>query len=323
MKTFDIVSLGEILVDFTEVRAQGFVNPLYEKNAGGAPANVVAAAAKLGAATAFIGKLGNDILARDALKALKAAGVETCGVKTDNDHHTTFSFISLDEEGERNFCFMRKNSADINLSPADIDTSLIENARVFHIGSLSCTAEPSRSATQEALKRAKKSGAVISYDPNWRENLWEQKNVGIETMKALFQYADIVKISADELSLLYGAYNSNTAQNILDAGVRLVCVTLGKDGVFYKTNAFQGIISIPDYKIETNDRTGAGDSFFGALLYRMTRRPGVLDFSQNEIESDLNFANAAATLCVSRRGAMTSLATLSEVDALLNKRNFA
>ena len=323
MKNFDLVSLGEILIDFTEVRVQGFANSLYEKNTGGAPANVAAAAAKLGAKTAFIGKLGNDTLSHDALKSLQNANVETRGVKIDFEHHTTFSFVSLSENGERSFEFMRNNSADVNLSPDDIDTSLIENARIFHIGSLSCTAEPSRSATQEALKCAKKNGAIISYDPNWRENLWARKNAGIETMKSLFQYADIVKISAEELSLLYGANNSNTAQNILDAGARLVCVTLGKDGVFYKTNNFQGIISIPDYKIQTSDTTGAGDSFLGALLYRMTRRANVLDFSQNEIESDLNFANAAATLCVSRRGAMASLATLSEVDFLLNNRDFA
>lgn len=317
MAQYDITTLGEILIDFTPAGISENGRNLFEENPGGAPANVAAASAKLGAKVAFIGKTGCDTFGQNAKAALESCGVFTGAMKEDSAHHTTLAFVTLSENGERSFSFARNGGADINLTVEDVDASLIKNSRILHIGSLSFTDEPSRSATREALKIAKGNGVLVSYDPNWRELLWKHASIGVETMKSLFTYADIVKISDDELELLYGANSSNAAQHILDAGAKLVCVTLGKDGVFYKTNSFQGIISIPNYPIKTIDTTGAGDSFTGALLYRLTRKSNALNFTKDELAKDLNFANAAATLCVSRRGAIPALASLEEVENLM------
>jgi fructokinase len=317
MHTYDITTLGEILIDFTPSgKSEGGRN-IFEENPGGAPANVAAAAAKLGAKTAFIGKTGADQFGLDARDALAACGVYTGAMKEAPFLHTTFAFVTLSSSGERSFTFARNGGADITLAPEELDRTVIENSTFLHIGSLSLTGEPSHSATLEAVRIAKKSGVFVSYDPNWREPLWNNKSTGIETMKSMFKYADVVKISDNELELIYGVNNPSAAQNILDEGVKLICVTLGKDGVFYKTENFEGIISIPEYNIKTADTTGAGDSFTGALLYRLTRKDNPLSFTQEELSADLNFANAAATLCVSRRGAIPALASLDEVNNLM------
>jgi fructokinase len=317
MEKFDVTTLGEILIDFTPAGKSAGGRNLFEENPGGAPANVAAAAAKLGAKTAFIGKTGADQFGHDAREALEKCGVYTGAVREDTARHTTLAFVTLSPSGERSFSFARNGGADIQLSAQDLDRNVIEHSTFLHSGSLSLTDEPSRSATLEAIKTAKQAGVLISYDPNWREPLWDNRNKGIETMKSIFKYADVVKISDNELELMYGVNASDATRNILNEGVKLVCVTLGKDGVFYKTPSFQGIISIPEYGIQPVDTTGAGDSFTGALLYRLTRKTEPLSFTQNELEQDLDFANAAATLCVSRRGAIPALATLDEVTNLM------
>ena len=237
-------------------------------------------------------------------------------MKTDK-RHTTLAFVTLAHSGERAFSFARSDGADINLSADDIDEKLINESTFLHIGSLSCTDEPSLSATHKAIDCAKNGETFISYDPNWREPLWRDKEEGIETMRSLFKYADFVKIADNELALMYGENTPIAAQEILDEGAKLVCVTLGKDGVFYKTREYEGIVSIPQYNIEVRDTTGAGDAFTGALLYRLTRRENPFSFTEDELKCDLHFANAAATLCVSRYGAIPALASLSETEKLL------
>ena len=316
MKKFDITAIGEILIDFTPAGKSANGKNLFEENPGGAPANMAAAAAKLGAKSAFVGKIGNDQFGRDAKAALEDCGVYTGAMKTDK-RHTTLAFVTLSQSGERSFSFARSGGADINLSPSDIDEKLIKESTFLHIGSLSCTDEPSLSATRKAIEAAKNGGTLISYDPNWREPLWRGKKEGIETMRSLFKYADFVKISDNELALMYGENTPVAAQEILDEGATLICVTLGKDGVFYKTREYEGIVSIPQYTIEVRDTTGAGDAFTGALIYRLTRRDNPLSFTKDELERDLHFANAAATLCVSRYGAIPALASLSETEKLL------
>ncbi|ERF60424.1 carbohydrate kinase, PfkB family [Treponema socranskii subsp. socranskii VPI DR56BR1116 = ATCC 35536] len=316
MKRFDVTALGEILIDFTPAGKSKNGRTLFEENPGGAPANAAAAAAKLGARAAFIGKTGDDQFGRDAKAALENCGVYTGAMKTDK-RHTTLAFVTLAHSGERAFSFARSDGADINLSADDIDEKLINDSTFLHIGSLSCTDEPSLSATHKAIDCAKNGGIFISYDPNWREPLWRDKEEGIETMRSLFKYADFVKIADNELALMYGENTPIAAQEILDEGAKLVCVTLGKDGVFYKTQGYEGIVSIPQYNIEVRDTTGAGDAFTGALLYRLTRRENPFSFTEDELKCDLHFANAAATLCVSRYGAIPALASLSETEKLL------
>ena len=317
MKRFDVTAIGEILIDFTPAGKSKNGRTLFEANPGGAPANAAAAAAKLGARAAFIGKIGSDAFGRDAKAALENCGVYTEGMKTDPARHTTLAFVSLSSSGERSFSFARSGGADINLLPDDVDKTLIQGSTFLHIGSLSCTDEPSLSATHKAIDTAKNGGTFISYDPNWREPLWRGKKEGIETMRSLFKYADFVKIADNELALMYGENTPIAAQEILDEGAKLVCVTLGKDGVFYKTQGYEGIVSIPQYNIEVRDTTGAGDAFTGALLYRLTRRENPFSFTEDELKCDLHFANAAATLCVSRYGAIPALASLSETEKLL------
>ena len=317
MKRFDVTAIGEILIDFTPAGKSKNGRTLFEENPGGAPANAAAAAAKLGARAAFIGKIGSDAFGRDAKAALENCGVCTGSMKTDPDRHTTLAFVSLSSSGERSFSFARSGGADINLLPDDIDKTLIQGSTFLHIGSLSCTDDPSLSATHKAIDCAKNRGTFISYDPNWREPLWRSKKEGIETMRSLFKYADFVKIADNELALMYGENTPIAAQEILDEGVKLVCVTLGKDGVFYKTQGYEGIVSIPPYNIEVRDTTGAGDAFTGALVYRLTRRENPFSFTEDELKCDLHFANAAATLCVSRYGAIPALASLSETEKLL------
>ena len=316
MKRFDVTALGEILIDFTPAGKSKNGRTLFEENPGGAPANAAAAAAKLGARAAFIGKTGDDQFGRDAKAALENCGVYTGAMKTDK-RHTTLAFVTLAHSGERAFSFARSDGADINLSADDIDEKLINESTFLHIGSLSCTDEPSLSATRKAIGAAKNGEIFISYDPNWREPLWRDKKEGIETMRSLFKYADFVKIADNELALMYGENTPIAAQEILDEGAKLVCVTLGKDGVFYKTQGYEGIVSIPQYNIEVRDTTGAGDAFTGALLYRLTRRENPFSFTEDELKCDLHFANAAATLCVSRYGAIPALASLSETEKLL------
>jgi len=317
MKRFDVTALGEILIDFTPAGKSKNGRTLFEENPGGAPANAAAAAAKLGARAAFIGKAGNDQFGQDAKAALEDCGVYTGAMKTDPERHTTFAFVTLARSGERSFSFARSGGADINLLPDDIDEKLINDSTFLHIGSLSCTDDPSYSATHKAIDCAKNDGTFISYDPNWREPLWRGKKEGVETMRSLFKYADFVKIADNELALMYGENTPIAAQEILDEGAKLVCVTLGKDGVFYKTQGYEGIVSIPQYNIEVRDTTGAGDAFTGALLYRLTRRENPFSFTEDELKCDLHFANAAATLCVSRYGAIPALASLSETEKLL------
>ena len=316
MKRFDVTALGEILIDFTPAGKSKNGRTLFEENPGGAPANAAAAAAKLGARAAFIGKTGDDQFGRDAKAALENCGVYTGAMKTDK-RHTTLAFVTLAHSGERAFSFARSDGADINLSADDIDEKLINESTFLHIGSLSCTDEPSLSATRKAIGAAKNGGIFISYDPNWREPLWRSKKEGVETMRSLFKYADFVKIADNELALMYGENTPIAAQEILDEGAKLVCVTLGKDGVFYKTQGYEGIVSIPQYNIEVRDTTGAGDAFTGALLYRLTRRENPFSFTEDELKCDLHFANAAATICVSRYGAIPALASLSETEKLL------
>ena len=317
MKRFDVTAIGEILIDFTPAGKSKNGRTLFEANPGGAPANVAAAAAKLGARTAFIGKIGNDAFGRDAKAALENCGVYTEGMKTDPARHTTLAFVSLSSSGERSFSFARSGGADINLLPDDVDKTLIQGSTFLHIGSLSCTDDPSLSATHKAIDTAKNEGTFISYDPNWREPLWRSKKEGVETMRSLFKYADFVKIADNELALIYGENTPRAAREILNEGAKLVCVTLGKDGVFYKTREYEGIVSIPQYNIEVRDTTGAGDAFTGALVYRLIRRENPFSFTEDELKRDLHFANAAATLCVSRYGAIPALASLSETEKLL------
>ncbi len=329
-KNIDVTALGELLIDFTYSGINTEGKKIYEENPGGAPGNCVCAVSKLGGKSAFIGMTGKDSFGEDICKALAENGVDTRGIKKTDKQHTTLAFVSLDEKGERSFSFCRNPGADTQLRKDDIELSLISDSKIFHVGSLSLTAEPCRSAELFAIQEAKKAGCIVSYDPNYREKLWGGRADAISEMKSIFKYADIVKVSDEELSLLYGAeitYEEG-AEKIMAEGVRLVLITLGGNGVFYSAlladsskkinKKISGRVGVAAVKVV--DTTGAGDSFTGGLLYCLTRKENPFDFSQTDLEDDLRFANAVASLCVTKRGGIPALPNLKETEEFL-KRN--
>lgn len=321
MKKYDVVAFGEILIDFTFAGKNSDGKNVYEENTGGAPANCVGALSKLGGNGAFIGMTGNDSFGRDVRQSLKEINVDIDAMRICESQHTTLAFVSLDEKGERTFSFFRNPGADTQIKYEDIDESYLENAKILHIGSLSLTNEPSKSTTLKMIDKVKSCGGLISYDPNWRANLWKGRSDALDELKSIFPLADIVKVSDEELKLLFGdslSY-SDGAKKIIEMGAKLVFVTLGKDGVFYSfknQNAeYEGIVGTP--KVKVVDTTGAGDSFNGGILYQLTRNENIFDLTKEELEKKLYFANCVASLCVTKRGGLPALPTMGEVNGIL------
>ncbi len=322
-KKFDVVALGEILIDFTFAGTNADGKNVYEENPGGAPANCVSAVCKLGGKGAFIGMTGRDSFGEDVRKVLSDIHVDTSAMRYTDKQHTTLAFVSLDANGERHFSFCRNPGADTQLEPSDLDESVLANTTILHVGSLSLTNDPSRAAEMAAIDMVKKAGGFISYDPNYRANLWNGRPDAVDIMKSIMPLADMVKVSEEELSLLYGANISyaDGAAKILDAGAKLVLVTLGSKGVFYAARtadaSFSGALGVPSVKVV--DTTGAGDSFTGGLLYCITRRSNPFVFTQKEIEHDISFANAVASLCVTKRGAIPALPTRIDTEKFMQE----
>ncbi|MBB5226412.1 carbohydrate kinase [Treponema ruminis] len=319
MKKYDVVALGEILIDFTFAGTNADGKKLYEENPGGAPANCVSAVSKLGGKGAFIGMTGRDSFGEDVRRVLEEINVDTSGMRYSESQHTTLAFVSLDPNGERHFSFCRNPGADTQIRPEDLDRSMLENARFLHIGSLSLTDEPAKSATLAAIEITKKAGGLISYDPNWRANLWKGRSDAIDLMKSLFPLADTVKVSDEELALLFGKDISaeEGGKKILSLGPSLAMITLGAKGVYYAARTLDGSVisgTVGCKDVKVVDTTGAGDSFTGGMLYRLTRRENPLAFTKENLEADLNFANTVASICVTRRGAIPALPTLKEVE---------
>jgi fructokinase len=310
---FDIVALGEVLIDFTPYGTSEGGRALFEQNPGGAPANVLAALARLGCRTAFIGKVGEDMHGRMLKETLEANGIDTSGLVVDPRYFTTLAFVAL-QNGERDFSFARKPGADTQLEAEEIRTKLLENTRIFHCGSLSLTDEPARSATFFALKKAKEAGALISYDPNYRAPLWRSREAAMEQMRSVIPYADIMKISDEETELLTGkADPEEAAAELVRQGVPCAVVTLGGDGALLKTAGFT--VRAKGKARKVVDTTGAGDSFWGGILYSFAvsgRKPEEL--TEEEGLNYVRFANAVAGLCVERRGGIPAMPTLEEVQ---------
>lgn len=310
----DITAIGEILIDLTQsgLTEQGI--PRFDANPGGAPANLAVAASRLGAQTAFVGRVGHDSYGAFLRRTLEANGVDVSGLSVDPVQHTTLAIVSLDERGERSFSFYRDPSADVNLRFEDVPAALLENTRVLHFGSVSLTAEPSRSATLQAVRQAKARGALISYDPNYRASLWPDEATAVERMLEPLELVDILKVSDEELPLLTGTEDLLQGSAALAAkGIRLVLVTLGADGAFYRFGTQTG--RIPGVKVTVGDTNGAGDTFFGAALSRLVKREGLDTLTTGELEDILRFANRAAAVTTSRHGAIPAMPTLEEMEA--------
>ena len=311
---FEIVSFGELLIDFTPVGLSENGNPIFERNPGGGPANMACAAAKLGAKTAFMGKVGDDIFGRALQKVLEGQNVDARGLLLSKDDKTTLAFVQLDETGDRSFSFYRKYAADTMVRFEELDLSLIDGAKVFHFGSLSLTGEPARTATRRAVEYAKKQGKLISYDPNLRKPLWPDLEEAREQLLWGLSQADVVKISDEEVDFLFGLAPEEGADRIFERfGAKLVFVTCGGDGCVYKNANAKGHVAALK-NITVADTTGAGDIFGGSAMWKlleMGKAPGSL--SAGELETIVGFACASAGLSATRPGGISSVPGLEEV----------
>ncbi len=309
----DITALGELLIDFTPAGLSARGNPLFERNPGGAVANVAAAAARLGSKSAFIGKVGDDAFGAYLRDVLHDSGVDVSGLKKTSQAVTTLAFVHLDAGGDRSFSFCRKPGADILLGEDEVDTELIARSRVFHFGSLSLTNEPARTATLRAARFAKEQGVTVSYDPNWRPPLWPDTETAKRWMLEGLAYAGLVKLSREELALLTGCEGlAQGSAALCQKGADFVAVTLGPDGCFYRRGELTGLV--PTYDVKVLDTTGAGDAFWGAALSRMTK-PGfdIKRADKAALDEVVAFANAAGAFCASGYGAISSLADETDI----------
>lgn len=311
MEKFDITALGEILIDMTYAGKSEQGNTLFEQNPGGAPANVLAAAQRLGGKCAFIGKVGEDMHGRFLVETLKKENICTDGMIVDDKYFTTLAFVNLDERGERSFSFARKPGADTKLYENEIRFDIVENSRIFHVGSLSLTDEPAKSSTLAALHFAKEKGLIISYDPNYRAMLWDSEEEAKKGMRSILKFVDIIKISDEETKLLTGFENElDASKALLDEGVKTVIVTLGEKGALVR-NKYGYVYSAAE-KVTVTDTTGAGDAFMGGFLYKMAES-GKSDFTLDEIEEFAAFANKVAAHCVQKRGGICAMPYISEI----------
>jgi len=307
----DILSIGEMLVDFT-IHSDGGDDVLYKQNAGGAPANVAVMAAKLGVSSGFMGKIGNDVFGKFLFKTLEENNVDTSGVVFSQCHPTALAFIK-DNGGERNFIFYRNKTADTRFKLEEVDFRLIDNCKLFHFGSLSLTSDPSRTAVTEAVGYAKKSGKIVTYDPNWRESLWSSIEDGVLIMNSILWAVDIIKVSESELQVITDIGNMLPAiAKLLNSGVKIVCITQGAKGCIIATRT--GIERVPTFKVQIMDTLGAGDSFFGAFITKIVKsEKPIEDINMGELKAYAIYANACGALSSTKMGAISAMPTDGEI----------
>ncbi len=316
---YDVVALGELLIDFTEngVSEQG--NPIMEANPGGAPCNVLAMLQKLGHKTAFIGKVGKDSFGEQLKSALLEVGIGTDGLLMDKEVRTTLAFVHTLADGDRDFSFYRNPGADMMLMPEEIDEALIAQARVFHFGTLSMTHESCRQATRKALEIAKANQCIISFDPNLREPLWESLDDAKEQVLYGLGMCDVLKISDNEIQWLTGEqdYEKGVAWIKERFDIPLILVSLGREGsMAYSRSSF---VQVPAFiQKETIETTGAGDTFGGCILHFVLKY-GLKDYSVDELTKMLTFANAAASIVTTRKGALRVMPTEEDISQLMKK----
>lgn len=314
-KRLDVAALGEILIDFTPGGLSESGSPQFQCNPGGAPANVLISVTRLGGSTAFIGKVGKDYFG-DFLKAtLDENKVNTDGLIIDPRYQTTLAFVTLDETGNRSFSFYRSPGADNMIEANEISPELIESSKIFHFGSLSLTNEPARAATHYALKLAKKSGCIISYDPNLRLSLWESEEIAREQIVSCLHYADILKISDEEFTFITGETDFRTHAPAFAEKYQISClfITLGPKGAMY---CFDGQCNLlPTYDVPVVDTTGSGDSFMGAVLSQICQREeGLNGLTCKELDSIVDLANASGSMAARKKGAIPAIPNLEQVQ---------
>lgn len=315
MKKIDVIALGELLIDFTENGLSESGNPILEANPGGAPCNVLAMLQNLDKKTAFIGKVGKDAFGEYLATTVKDIGIDTTNLVFDNDIPTTLAFVHTAPDGDRSFSFYRNPGADMMLKESDIDYSLIDEAKIFHFGTLSMTHEGVCEATKKAVAHAKEKGLLISFDPNYRPLLWDTPEHAKEMMKYGFSQCDILKISDDEITFVTGKDSVEAAipEFLKQYKPTLMCVTLGKEGsiAIYEDKMVKCGAVLRKDTIET---TGAGDTFMACTLNYVLEH-GLKDLTEDMLLSMQQFAGAAASLITTRKGALKVMPKKDEILA--------
>ena len=320
MKTYDVTALGELLIDFTENGKSGQGNPLFEANPGGAPCNVLAMLAKLGHKTAFIGKVGKDFFGEQLRDAITEVGIEAAYLQMDEEIHTTLALVHTYPDGDRDFSFYRNPGADMMLTEDEIPEDLIKDTKIFHFGTLSMTHEGVRLATKKALKIAKESGTLISFDPNLRPPLWANLEEAKEQILYGLNFCQVLKISDNEIQWLTGKEDYTEGVNWIKERyqIPLILVSMGKEG----SRAYYGDTMVeiaPFLQKNTVETTGAGDTFCGCVLHYICQH-GLEGLTEENLKEMLVFANAAASLITTRKGALRVMPQRKEVEALLAER---
>ena len=314
---YDVVALGELLIDFTDNGKSAQGNPIMEANPGGAPCNVLSMLSNCGKKTAFIGKVGEDIFGRMLKDTVEEVGIDTKNLIFDKDVRTTLAFVHTYENGDRDFSFYRNPGADMMLKKEEIDESLLKDTRIFHFGTLSMTSAGAAEATRYAVKTARDAGAVISFDPNYRPPLWETEDKAKDAIWWGIKNCDILKISDNEIEFITGIMDIEEGVTEIikrsgESAPKLICASMGPDGskAFYDGKV---VFAKPFLRDDTIETTGAGDTFMGCVLYHVLMH-GMDGFDEEKLREMLEFANKAASIVTTRKGALRVMPTLAEIN---------
>ncbi len=312
-RLFDVTALGELLIDFTENGTTSQGNPLLEANPGGAVCNVLAMLGRLGKKTAFIGKVGQDMFGTQLKNAVEEVGIDTRALFMDEEVHTTLAFVHTYPDGDRDFSFYRNPGADMMLTKNEVPDDLIQNSRLFHFGTLSSTHEGVREATRHAIEVAKNAGCIITFDPNLRPPLWKSLDDARREIEYGMTKCDVLKISDNEVEFLFDTtdYDKGAALIREKYNIPLVLITMGKSGsrAYYKDMLVEAAPFLQKTTIET---TGAGDTFCASTLNYILEH-GLENLTEENLMEMLTFANAAASLITTRKGALRVMPSRQEV----------
>lgn len=315
-----ILAVGELLIDFTPESVPGAEPVRFAQHPGGAPANVLAQAARLGADTALISRVGADAFGSFLIEQVARQGIATDGIVRDDRHPTTLAFVHLDAAGDRSFSFYRSDSADRMLCDADISPEAVAQASILHFGGVSLTDEPARQATLHAVQLAREAGTLVSYDPNYRPALWESEALARQELRRVLPLVDILKVSEEELPLLTDTDDvAEGARRLSALGIPLVLVSRGPKGAYYQQGDLTG--SCEAYPVAVVDTTGAGDAFMGAILSHLCHmdRETLVSLTPDALQEIVSFASAAGSLVCTRKGALSSMAAEAEINQLRRK----
>ena len=319
-KKYDIAAVGESLIDFVTTDSGAKDKITMEGNAGGAVANVLAMGAKLGGKTALISKVGQDAFGDFLVRNIKDSGVDTSAMVRGKEL-TTLAVVTLDATGNRSFSFYRNQTADVMLQVSELDNGVLEGCRIMHFGSVSMVAQPARTATLEAVRRAKKAGAKISFDPNYRAFLWSSEEEAIAAMREGMELADYVKVADEEALMLTGEADPEKAALVLQTQYRLAfaAVTLGPKGCVGIAPTAR--MRHAAYDLPCVNTTGAGDAFWGAVLYQLLQLGGA-DIGAAEMETLLAWGNAAGSLVTTAHGAIAPQPTRAQIEKCIKETPF-